>query len=93
MSVNAAFTAGAIAGAVLVATTLLVPFIRYVALVVATMAIMVIFLRGGASELVDYVDGLQALVGSAPTFSAGIIGGGLAVVLISLRSRGRRSAE
>jgi len=93
MSVNAAFTAGAIVGAVVVATVLWVPFVRYVALVAATIAIVVMFLRGEISALVDYVDSLQALVGSAPTFSAGIIGGGLAVVLIGLGSRRRRAAE
>jgi hypothetical protein len=85
MSIGTAFTAGALVGTVLVATVLLVPLVRYVALVTATMAIMLVSLRGGVSELVDYVDGLQALLGSAPAFSAGIVGGGLAVVLIGLK--------
>jgi hypothetical protein len=49
------------------------------------MAITLISLRGGVSELVDYVDGLQAVLGNAPTFTAGIVGGGLAVVLIGLK--------
>ena len=63
----------------------MVPLVRYVALLIATMAITLISLRGGVSELVDYVDGLQAVLGSAPTFTAGIVGGGLAVVLIGLK--------
>jgi hypothetical protein len=93
MSVDTAFTAGAIVGAVLIATVALVPLIRYVALVAATMAIAVVSIRGGVSELVDCVDAFQGLVGSAPTFSVGIIGGGLAVALIGLVSRRRRTAN
>jgi hypothetical protein len=91
--VEAAFTAGALVGAVLAATVLLVPFVRYFVLVAATMAIVVIYLRGGVTELVDHVNALQAVVVSAPTFSAGIIGGGLAAVLLSLGRRTRRAAE
>jgi hypothetical protein len=93
MSVDSAFTAGAIVGAVVVSTFLLIRFIRYVALIAATMAIVVVSLRGGVAELIGYVDALEGLVGTAPTFSAGIIGGGLLVALIRAGRERRRAAE
>jgi hypothetical protein len=88
-SVETAFTAGVIVGAVLAATVLLIRFVRYFVLVAATMIIVVIYLRGGVTELVDHVSALQAVVVSAPTFTAGIVGGGLAVFLLGLGKRAR----
>jgi hypothetical protein len=92
-SVDTAFVAGAIVGVVLVATILLVPLVRYVALLAATIAIVVVCLHGGISELVDHVSALQAGVASAPSFSAGVVGGALATALIRSGSRRRRAAE
>jgi hypothetical protein len=91
--VDTGFVAGAIVGAVLVATILLVPFVRYVGLVAATIAIVVVCLHGGIAEIIEHVSALQAAVASAPTFSAGIVGGALAITLIGVGSRRRRPAE
>jgi len=89
---DTAFTAGAIVGAVLVATVLVVPLIRYIALVAATSAIALAYYHGGVAELVVYINRVQAEVVSKPTFSTGILAGSL-VAWIALRGRRGRTAE
>jgi hypothetical protein len=91
--VDTAFVAGGMVGVVLAATVRLVPLVRYVALVAATIAIAVITLHGGISELIEHVSALQAAVVGAPTFSAGIISGALAIALIGVRSRRQPPVE
>jgi len=90
-TLDTAFTAGAIVGAVLVATILVVPLVRYVALVAATSAIAALYLHGGVPELVVWINGLQGEIVSKPTFSAGVIAGTL-VALIGLGITRRRAA-
>jgi len=88
--IDSALTAGTVVGAVLSATILVVPFVRYVALVVMTILIAVVYLHGGISELTSSIRGLQSGMASAPGFTGGIISGML-LVLISVggRRRGR----
>ena len=93
MSVDTAFTAGAVVSAVLVATLRWVAPVRYVALLAGTMAITVVFIRGGVPELIDYAGALETLLGGAPAFSAGIICGGLAVALMGFKSHRKRATE
>jgi len=88
--IDSGLTAGTIVGAVLSATILLVPFVRYVALVAMTSLIAVVYLHGGVSELTSSIMGLQSGMASAPGFTGGIISGML-LVLVSAggRRRGR----
>jgi hypothetical protein len=89
---EAALAAGAIVGAVLVATILVIPFVRHVALIATTMAIMVIYLRGGVAELVTFVNATQAGMADKPTFSVGMIAG-VALVVVVLGGRRGRTAK
>ena len=77
-----ALAAGAIVGAVLVATILVVPFVRYAALIATTSVIVVIYLRGGVAALVAFIDALQAEMANKPAFSAGMIAG-MALVAVA----------
>lgn len=88
--IDSALTAGTVVGAVLSATILVVPFVRYVALVAMTILIAVVYLHGGVPELTSSIRGLQSGMGSVPGFTGGIISGML-LVLVSAggRRRGR----
>jgi hypothetical protein len=90
---DSAFTTGLLVAAVLFTTILVVPIIRYVVLVAATCTIVIIYLHGGVSELVSYVNDAQTEMVRKLTFSAGSIAGVLMVALIGLRTRRRRGAE
>ena len=89
-AIDPALTAGTIVGGVLAATILVVPFVRYVALVAMSMVIVVVYLHGGVSELTISIRGLQSGMGNMPGFTGGIISGML-LVLVSAggRRRGR----
>jgi hypothetical protein len=89
-SIDAVFTAGAIVGAVLVTTLLVVPLIRYIVLIAATCAIAAVYFRGGIPELIVYVNGVQAEIVSKPIFSGGILAGVLFVTLLRLGRPQRR---
>jgi len=86
---EAALAAGAIVGAVLVATILVVPFVRYAALIATTSVIVVIYLRGGVADLVTFISALQAGMADRPIFSAGMIAGMALVAFAFGRPRGR----
>jgi hypothetical protein len=86
---EAALAAGAIVGAVLVATILVVPFVRYAVLIATTSVIVVIYLRGGVADLVTFISALQAEMAGRPTFSAGMIAGMVLVAFALGRPRGR----
>jgi hypothetical protein len=88
-SFEVAVAAGAIVGAVLVATILVVPLVRYVALVATTSVIVIIYLRGGVAELVTFINDLQAEMIDKPTFSVGMIAGMTLVVIAFGGHRGR----
>jgi len=49
-----ALAAGAISGAVVFATILLVPGLRYIVLAGATTSILIVYSQGGVARLVDY---------------------------------------
>jgi hypothetical protein len=91
-SMDGVFIAGAVVGAVLVTTFLVVPVIRYIVLIVATCMIAAIYLHGGISELIVYVYGMQTEIASKPVFSLGTIAGALLVTLFRLGKRERQVA-
>jgi hypothetical protein len=87
-----ALAAGTIVGAVLVATILVVPFVRYAALIATTSVIVVIYLRGGVAELITFVNAVQSEMADKPIFSAGMIAG-TALVVVAFGGRPRRAAK
>ena len=89
-SMDGVFIAGAVVGAVLVTTFLVVPVIRYIILIVATCVIAVIYLHAGIPGLISYVYGVQTEVASKPVFSLGTIAGTLLVTLFRLGNRERQ---
>jgi hypothetical protein len=80
-AIGAVFVTGFIFGAVIVTTLLVVPLIRYIILIAAACAIGVIFLHGGAIELVACVNGLLAEAGRNAIFSLGALVGATVVAL------------
>jgi hypothetical protein len=89
-SMDSVFIAGAVVGAVLVATLLVVPVLRYIVLIVATSVIVAIYLHGGIPGLILYVYGMQIEITNKPVFSLGTIAGALLVTLFRLGKRERR---